>query len=58
VTVSNAGDASLVIGNLFGLAAPFSIDSGNCSGRTLAPAATSRPRCVLHPPRPHRATTR
>jgi len=40
LTVSNAGDANLVIGNLFGLAAPFTIMTDSCTGRTLAPAAS------------------
>ncbi len=40
VTVSNAGNASLVLGTVVAPAAPFSIPGDNCSGRTLAPAAT------------------
>lgn len=39
ITVSNTGDANLAIGTVDsgGLAAPFSIDSENCSGANLQP---------------------
>jgi hypothetical protein len=41
VTITNSGDADLVIGTIAGinpLAAPFSITVDNCSGQTIAPA--------------------
>jgi len=37
ITVSNAGNANLVINNMFGLAAPFSIVTDNCTGVSLPP---------------------
>jgi monoamine oxidase len=40
LTVDNDGDAGLVLGNLNGLAAPFSITADTCSSATLAPAAS------------------
>jgi hypothetical protein len=40
VSVANDGDAGLVLGNLNGLAAPFSITADTCSSATLAPAAS------------------
>jgi hypothetical protein len=43
VTVGNSGDANLVIGTLGStnpLASPFSIQTDNCSGKTIAPAGT------------------
>ncbi|GAB4390716.1 MAG: hypothetical protein Kow0025_24610 [Thermodesulfovibrionales bacterium] len=43
VTVSNAGNADLVVGTVAQadpLAAPFSITTDNCSGQTVAPAAS------------------
>ena len=40
VTISNVGDANLVMGSLSGLAAPFSIVSNGCSGATVAPSAS------------------
>lgn len=36
VTVTNSGNAALVLGNVAGLAAPFSLASDNCSGQTVA----------------------
>jgi HYDIN/CFA65/VesB-like, Ig-like domain len=41
VTVSNSGNANLIIGTIASanpLAAPFSITTDNCSGKTIAPA--------------------
>ena len=41
VTVTNSGNASLIIGTIASpnpLAAPFSITTDNCSGKTIAPA--------------------
>ncbi len=43
VTVSNSGNANLVIGTVASvnpLAAPFSIATDNCSGKTLAPSGS------------------
>jgi hypothetical protein len=43
VTVSNSGNANLIIGTIASanpLAAPFSITADNCSGKTIAPAGT------------------
>ena len=43
VTITNTGTASLVIGTVASanpLAAPFTITADNCSGQTIAPAAT------------------
>ena len=43
VTVSNAGNAELIIGDIAlanPLASPFSIINDNCSGQTVAPTAT------------------
>lgn len=45
VTITNVGTSSLVLGSVAtanGLAGPFSIVTDNCSGQTLAPAATCR----------------
>jgi hypothetical protein len=47
VTVTNAGNADLVLGAVAGtnpLAAPFSLATDNCSNQTLAPAAA----CVIN----------
>lgn len=38
LTVSNTGSANLLIGNLSGLAAPFSLASDDCSGQTIPPS--------------------
>ena len=40
VTVTNDGDADLVLGSVSAPAAPFSIAADTCSGQTLAPADT------------------
>jgi hypothetical protein len=43
VTVGNSGDADLKMGTIGGgdpLSAPFSIQTDNCSGKTIAPAGT------------------
>jgi hypothetical protein len=43
VTITNSGDADLIIGTIAGgdpLAAPFSITADPCSGQTIAPAGT------------------
>jgi HYDIN/CFA65/VesB-like, Ig-like domain len=40
LTVSNVGTASLVIGSLYGLAAPFSVVSDSCSNQTIAASAS------------------
>jgi len=40
LTISNIGDADLVIGNLYGLVTPFTILSNTCSGATLSPAGS------------------
>jgi hypothetical protein len=40
VTVSNAGNASLVIGDIAQVNAPFSIVSDNCSGQSITPLDT------------------
>lgn len=38
VTITNTGDANLVLGTFAGLAAPFSVTNDNCSGQTLTPS--------------------
>jgi hypothetical protein len=38
VTITNTGDADLVLGTVTGLAAPFTVANDNCSGQTLTPA--------------------
>ena len=38
VTITNTGDANLVLGAFTGLAAPFSVTNDTCSGQTLMPA--------------------
>jgi Cep192 domain 4 len=38
ITVSNNGDAALLLGALNGLAAPFSVVNDNCSNQSLAPS--------------------
>jgi hypothetical protein len=43
ITISNIGDADLIIDNLNGLASPFLIDSDDCSFATLAPTES----CVI-----------
>jgi hypothetical protein len=40
VTVTNNGNADLVIGTINSPSAPFSIPTGDCSGKTIAPAST------------------
>lgn len=40
LTIENLGDASLSLGNLSGLAAPFSIATDACSANELAPAGS------------------
>jgi hypothetical protein len=40
LTISNDGNADLIIGSLGGLASPFSIVSDTCSQATIAPAGT------------------
>ncbi|MBV6416964.1 MAG: hypothetical protein CMLOHMNK_01582 [Steroidobacteraceae bacterium] len=40
LTITNSGDASLDIGGLTGLAAPFSLVNDNCSSQSIAPAAS------------------
>lgn len=38
VTITNTGDADLVLGTVTGLAAPFTVVDDNCSGQTLTPS--------------------
>ncbi len=40
LTISNDGNANLVIGSLNGLAAPYSLQTDNCSSATLVPSAS------------------
>jgi len=40
VTITNEGNADLEVGTLGGLVAPFELVNDNCSGQTVAPAAS------------------
>ncbi|WP_018983637.1 choice-of-anchor D domain-containing protein [Salinimonas chungwhensis] len=49
LTVTNTGDAALVLANLSGLSTPFALISDNCSGQTLTPSSSCQATATFTP---------